>query len=517
MNFQRIFLSLLASVLMMAPAGHAEVRVAPIFGDHMVLQRGAAVPVWGEAAPGERIEVRLPQQRQTTRADAEGHWRVLLDPLQSGAPFEITINGENNARVLRDVLAGEVWLCSGQSNMQMEVRLAADAEKNLAAAEDAQLRLFTVSREAGQKPDGVFSGAWTSAAPQSVAGFSAAAYYFGKQLRQALDVPVGLINSSLGGTTAQSWTPLKALRADPAFVSMLADDWTPWIAAHNDYDAKFAAWLRASATAKNEGVAAPPRPAWPAVPFRWNKPGFLYEKMIAPLVPFSLRGVLWYQGEANAPRAALYRKLFPALIRGWRAQWQSELPFLWVQLPNFRAAKELPSESDWAELREAQAMALSLPRTGMATTIDIGEANDIHPKNKAEVGRRLALVALHEVYGKPVESSGPVFDSIRVDGARVLLTFRHAKGLKTTDGRAPQAFALAGADGQYHWAQAVIDGESVALQSADVPHPVSVRYAWADNPTVNLVNESGLPVVPFRTDDAPGITAKNSALPADKA
>jgi sialate O-acetylesterase len=496
---------------------YADVQLSPIFGDRMVLQRAAPLPVWGEAAPGERVEVRLPGQHKTTVADARGHWKVLLNPLQPGNPFDIIITGARSTRTLHDVLVGDVWLCSGQSNMQMEVRYASDAAKNIAAAGDSQLRLFTVNRDAGQKLDGVFGGAWSSATPASVADFSAAAYYFGQQLRRDLHVPIGLINSSLGGTTAQSWTPLDALRADPAFAPMLADDWTPWIAAHNDYDVKMAAWLQAYNAARAEGKPAPPRPIWPPVPFRWNKPGFLYEKMIAPLVPFSLRGVIWYQGEANTPRAALYRQLFLTLIRAWRKQWQTELPFLWVQLPNFKAAQPQPSESEWAELREAQTMALALPRTGMAVTIDIGEANDIHPKNKAEVGRRLALVALRQVYNQAVEDSGPVFKSMHVEGDKVLLQWRHAAGLRTADGQAPHGFALCGKEGVWHWAEAVIKGETVVLHSEQVPHPVAVRYAWADNPQVNLVNASGLPAAPFRTDNMIDITAKNSNLPADKA
>lgn len=519
-TFLRVFfanLIVLSGIFMITELCVADVRVSPVFSDHMVLQRDAPIPIWGEATPGERVEILLQKQHKSTTADAQGHWKVLFAPLKVGDAFEITIKGAQDTHVLHDVLVGEVWLCSGQSNMQLEVRYADDAAKNIAAANDNQLRLFMVNRDAGQKIDGAFSGTWTTTTPTTVADFSAVAYYFGQHLRQDLGVPVGLVDSSIGGSTAQSWTPINALSADAAFAPMLADNWKPWIAAHNDYDVKMEKWLNDRRVALAAGKTEPPRPVWPPVPFRWNKPGFLFEKMIAPLVPFSIRGVIWYQGESNAPRAAQYRKLFPTLIRAWRKQWNNDFPFLWVQLPNFKATQPQPSQSDWAELREAQSMTLSLPNTGMATTIDIGDAANIHPKNKEEVGRRLSLVALSKVYHQRIESSGPVFDSMHVEDGKVLLHWTHAGGLKTTDGGAPQGFALCGDDGIWHWATAAIEGETVVLSNPDVSHPVAVRYAWADNPQVNLINKFGLPAVPFRTDHATDITAKNTDLPANKA
>ena len=496
----------------------AEVKLAPIFSDHMVLQRDQPLPVWGAATPGARVEVKLPGQSKSGVADAQGQWKVVLDPLQTGAALEIEITGEGKTRKLNDVSVGEVWLCSGQSNMERQVRYTNDKDETLAAAGDPQLRLFTASHDAAQKRDGVFSGTWTSATPASVIDFSAVAYHFGRELRRELNVPVGLVSDNIGGSTIQSWTPVEATRANPVTAPVLADDWTPWIKEHYAYDDQMEIWMKAAKETSAKGLPDPPRPQWPAIPFRWNKPGFLYQTMITPLIPFAMRGVIWYQGEANAPRAAQYRTAFPVMIEAWRKAWQKpDWPFLWVQLPNFKAVKPEPSESDWAELREAQAKTLSLPHTGMATTIELGEAGDIHPQNKTDVAHRLALVALAQVYQKDVESSGPVFDSQRIEGDKIVLSFQHAKGLKTNDGRAPQGFAVSGKDGVYHWSQATIEGETIVLRCAQVPAPVAVRYAWADNPVVNLVNAAGLPVTPFRTDNAPGITFVNGDLPADKA
>ncbi len=466
------------ALLTLAAAPRAEVRLHALFGDHMVLQRDIAAPVWGTAAPGEEVVVSIAGQKKAARADAEGKWMVRLDPMKAGGPHEMGVG----SATLRNVMVGEVWICSGQSNMAMTVQRAANPEEEIAAAKHPKIRLFTVPRRPADAPQRDVEGSWAECSPETVGGFSAVGYYFGRDLLKALDVPVGLIHTSWGGTAAELWTRRGVLEADADFKGLF-----------EAHEARLKNYAAAAEKAKAQGKPAPRRPG--------PGPAQLYNGMIAPLIPCAIRGAIWYQGESNASRAAQYRRLFPAMIANWREDWgQGDFPFLFVQLANFQARQEEPGESAWAELREAQLMTLPLPRTGMAVIIDVGEEKDIHPKNKQDVGRRLALAARHVAYGEDLVYSGPVYDSMKVEGNKVRLSFKHVGTGLVARGDRLTGFAVAGEDGKFVWAEAKIEGDTVLAWSDRVEKPAAVRYAWANNPECNLYNREGLPASPFRTD-----------------
>jgi sialate O-acetylesterase len=654
-------LTLLAATAFLPPA---QLKLSSLFSDHVVLQQEMRVPIFGEARPGQQIDVEISGQHHHTRADASGRWLVRTNPLKAGGPFEIVVRGGNTVHV-RDVMVGEVWLASGQSNMEWRVAWADSPEKDLFDT-DPSIRFFTVGRQSSESKANDVHGEWIPSNRQAVFQFSAVAYSFAKQIQKATKVPVGIIHSSWGGTGAESWISRSTLLENPEFAPVVTN-YLASIPTYQERRAKFenqlfaynaevfksdpgndgyhkgwadpdadlgewqqtivpgawetrglnmdgAVWYRKAIELPEswygkelrlelgtlddfdftyfngnrigytgEGTREPNKllrsyrvspglvrhgsnviavrifdrfgdggftgdatdirlkrvdtgdtldlsgewmfrierqlepaslatvndmPTSPVGPGHPQAPGSLWNGMVAPIVPFAIRGVIWYQGESNAPRASQYRRLFPLLINDWRKQWgQGDFPFYFAQLANFRARKSDPSESDWAELREAQLMALKLPRTGMAVTIDIGDPNDIHPKNKREVGRRLALHALAKEYGQQVLRSGPLYRSMRVQG-RETQVFFDAVGakLKTGDGGILRGFAIAGADRKFHWADARISGSSVIVSSPRVSRPVAVRYAWADNPDCNLQDSSGLPASPFRTDDWPGIT-----------
>jgi sialate O-acetylesterase len=460
----------------------AAVKLPAVIGDKMVLQQQTKVPVWGTAEPGEQVSVKGSWQQLgvSTTADKNGRWKVKVKTPPAGGPYSLAVNGKNSI-ILKDILAGEVWLCSGQSNMEMKVRDAANAKAEIADADNRYIRLFQVPHVVADSPQSDCNGEWELCNSQTVAGFSAAAYFFGRELHKELKVPVGLIQSSLGGTVCEAWMSKKALQADPAFTPLLQH------------------WQEILAN----------KPDLQPGPKNKNIPSGLYNGMIAPLIPFRLSGVIWYQGEGNARRAYQYRKLFPALIKNWRSDWrQGAFPFYYVQLANFKEPEPQPSEHEWAELREAQLMTLSLPNTGMAVTIDIGDANNIHPLNKQEVGRRLSLWALAKIYNRKIAYSGPIYKSMRIKGNSIVLSFDHVDGglMAGGDGVLRQ-FAIAGIDRKFVWAEAKIVGDTVAVSSTTVDKPVAVRYAWAINPEgCNLYNRAALPASPFRTDDWPGLT-----------
>ncbi|UCF14994.1 MAG: hypothetical protein JSW59_16420, partial [Phycisphaerales bacterium] len=352
---------------------------------------------------------------------------------------------------------------------------------------------------------------WSLCSPESVPGFSAVGYFFGRELHKELNVPIGLVHTSWGGTPAEAWTRREVLEAHDQFEPILArqaDIIARYPQAYREYEQKLEEWNKAAEKAKADGEKPPRKPGAPRGPDHPHSPAGLYNGMISPLVPYGIQGAIWYQGESNAGRAYQYRRLFPAMIKNWRKDWrQGNFPFLFVQLANFRATKEEPDESNWAELREAQSMTLSLPNTGMATIIDIGDANDIHPRNKQDVGKRLALWALAETYKKNLVYSGPIYESMKVESGKIRLSFDHVgSGLVARGGEALTGFAIAGADRKFVWADARIDGNTVVVGSDDVDKPVAVRYAWADNPVCNLYNKENLPASPFRTDDWPGVT-----------
>jgi sialate O-acetylesterase len=492
----------------------ADVRLPAVIGDGMVLQRDIETHIWGWAAAGEEITVRIAGREVSVSADEEGRWKVSLAPMAAGGPHEMTVAGANTI-TLGNIMVGEVWVCSGQSNMQMAVRSCYDAEKEIAAADYPDIRLFSVGLKTSPTPLEDVAGKWAPCSPETVPGFSATAYFFGRHLHQQLGVPVGLINTSWGGTPAEAWTSGQALEADPEFAPLLAR-WeqilADYPAAKRKYDEETVpAWEKAAEQAKAEGKEAPRKPNPPADAASPHRPANLYNAMIHPLIDFAIRGAIWYQGESNAGRAYQYRRLFPAMILDWRRRWgQGDFPFLFVQLANYMARKPDPSESAWAELREAQLRTLTFPNTGQAVIIDIGDATDIHPKNKQDVGKRLALWALNETYGRDVPRSGPLYGSLTVEGNRARVHFTDTDGgLKTPDGSAVTGFAIAGEDRKFVWAEAVIEGDTVVVSSSLVPRPIAVRYAWADNPECNLYSGADLPASPFRSDDWRGVTINN--------
>lgn len=490
-----------------AVAAHADVRLPAVISDHMVLQQEMPASVWGWAEPGEKVTVKFAAQTLETTADPEGRWRVKFAELAPGSAGEMTVAGKNTLTI-HDVVAGEVWIASGQSNMEFTVGRGKDAQQEIAAANYPKLRMFTVQKNAQLEPQEDLPGKWAVATPETAGAFSAVGYFFARKLNQTLKQPIGILHTSWGGTPAEYWTPRRVLAADAVFKPIF-DSWEAKVAAYpkakETYDADLARWKEAEKTAREAGKPVPPPPRAPIGDGAVGSPGCLYNGMIAPLTPYTLRGAIWYQGEANAGNAKLYRRLFPTMILSWRQAWKAEFPFLFVQLANFNAKHQPPTgqpeQSAWAELREAQMMTLELPRTGMAVAIDIGEADDIHPKNKQEVGRRLAMIAEASAYYRDQEFSGPLFGGAQIEDGKIRLSFRNSDGMKAADGGKLKGFAIAGEDKKFVWADAAIEGDHVLVSSPEVKEPVAVRYGWADNPECNLVNATGLPASPFRSDE----------------
>ncbi|HEX3655019.1 MAG TPA: sialate O-acetylesterase [Pirellulales bacterium] len=498
----------LMTVMLMAvgaTAVRADVKLPGIFSDHMVLQASAAVPVWGWAEPGENVTVSIAGQSQTCQADKDGKWTVKLSQLKpNDEPQTVTVQGKNTVTV-NDVLVGEVWLASGQSNMAFLVSRGMNAEEEKSAANFPHLRMFTVTRSPQRTPQADCTGQWEACSPETVGNFSAVAYFFGRELHQRLGVAVGLINSSYGGTDIAAWTSLDAQSKSPELQAQI-DKWVRADAAYDFAQAKatdekqLAAWKKKVAQAKAAGKPAPRKPSQSGQPGQDpNFPANLYNGMIAPLIPYALRGAIWYQGEHNTSRlelAELYAQQLPLLVEDWRSRWGSDFPFAWVQLPNFERKDFRPL------VREAMLQSLRVKKTGMAVTVDIGEPNDNHPKNKQEVGRRLALWALGTVYGQKVPAtSGPLPAGRKIRGSEVVLSFEHTDGGLVAKGGELKGFQIAGEDKVWKPAQAKIEGTEVVVSNPEVKQPVAVRYAWASNPDGNLYNGAGLPASPFRTDD----------------
>lgn len=491
-------------------AAFADVKLPALFTDHMVLQREAKLPFWGWADPGEQVTVATPNQTKGTTADDNGNWKIVLDPIDSKEPITITVKGKNTITI-NDVLMGEVWVCSGQSNMEWPISRSKDPEAESAAANWPKIRFFNVSpkKKPSREPAKDVEAAWAVCTPQTAGGFSAVGYFFGRHLHQKMDVPIGLINVSWGGMPAEAFTDRATLESDAEFKDILdtfADDVANYATRRAEYEKKLAEW-QATTRAAKEGERTPPRPGGPRGPDAPNGPSNLWNGMIHPIIPYAMRGVIWYQGESNAgtmDRALEYRKLMPAMIAGWRKAWgQGDFPFLIVQLANFKAAASQPAEpnSEWAMLREAQTLTDEAdPKTGMAVIIDIGEEKDIHPKNKQDVGKRLALWAEKIAYGNDVVYSGPTYKSMRVEGNMAIIDFENIGGGLIAKGDKLEGFAIRGEDGVWHAASATIDDHRVIVQHEDVPKPVAVRYAWANNPKATLFNKEGLPAGPFRTD-----------------
>ena len=504
---------LILAALLFATAAQAAIRLPSLVGDNMVLQAEAKTNVWGWADPQEKVTVTFADKKGEATAGTDGKWSVRLADLKSGSTGDLTIAGSNSI-ALKNVVVGEVWVASGQSNMEFTVAGAMNKDAEIAAANFPQIRMFTVTKAAKNEPQEDCVGKWEVCTPEVVPHFSAVGYFFARHLHETLKQPVGVIHTSWGGTPAEHWTPAPIIAGDPDF-KPVADAWAKAVAdypkAKEAHDAAMAEWKTAAEKSKAEGMPEPKRPGGPprgGDPF--GGPGCLFNGMIAPVLPYTIQGAIWYQGESNAGAARLYRKLFPTMILTWRTAWSraglagSELPdfpFLFVQLANYMERHDQPTESNWAALREAQTMTLDMPHTGMAVAIDVGEAKDIHPKNKQEVGRRLALNAEATVYFRDQQYSGPLSGGAQIEGEKIRLSFRNAEGMKSSDGGPVKGFAIAGEDRVFQWAEAEIQGDHILVSSKEVAVPVSVRYAWADNPECNLVNSAGLPASPFRTDD----------------
>jgi sialate O-acetylesterase len=521
-------------------AALADIKIPAIFGDHMVLQDQLPVPVWGTADPGEAVTVTVGAQSGQTTTGTDGKWEVKLPPMPaSSQPVTMTVTGKNTVK-FEDVLIGEVWICSGQSNMEFALANAHNKATELPNANDPQIRIFLVTRKETHLPVTDVAGKWEVCTPQTIAKFSAVGYFFGKELRAKLNEPVGLIGTYWGGTPAEAWTSLDGLGKEPS-LAHLVDTWkrldakyaensanypaaesaylkdmSDWTAKYGkDYAAAVAQWRADAAKAVAAHESPSPSPAPPApIPHKPvdaaggpGAPATLYNGMVAPIQPYAIRGVIWYQGETNAPRAQEYRTLFPRMIKDWREKWgEGDFPFLYVQLAGYHA----DNTENWPNLRDAQLQTLSLPATGMATAVDIGLPTNIHPMDKMDVGKRLALAARHVAYGEDLVYSGPIFKGVKKDANALRVSFDDL-GSGLVIGQSPWVgpgapvlptdhlvgFEVAGADGKWKPADAKIDGDDVVVSSADVPAPVAVRYDWAAYPEGNLYNKEGLPASPF--------------------
>lgn len=512
----KIRLILLSCLLVFPPLLRAELKLPAIIGDHMVLQQKQANPVWGWDAPGTKVTVSFAGQTKTATAGPDGNWRVVLDPVDASAePAVISIEGSSK-RDLQDVLVGEVWMCSGQSNMGFTVGGDWNAEVESLAANVPNLRLISVPQVGTQELKDDFDGKWEASTPESCRGFTAVGYFYGKYLQEILGVPVGLIDNAWGGSAAEAWIRRETIEGDPRFQS-LVDGWKQReVQLQSDeakagYEKAMANWKAAAEKAKAEGKPAPRAPQSPAQTLSGNaRPGNIFGGVVHPTLGYGIKGVIWYQGESNASRAGEYAQLFPFMIEQWRAEWkQGDFPFYWVQLADFKSEVPDPGDSQWAELRESQTKTLALPNTGQAVIIDLGEANDIHPKNKHDVAARLVRWPLARDYGfANLEPRSPTYRAMEVAGNKAKLTFDHVgTGLRTVDVDEVKGFAVCGEDRQWKWAQARISGTGeIEVWSEEVAAPVAVRYAWADNPVCNVVSKEGLPLTPFRTDDFPMIT-----------
>lgn len=637
-------------VLFCTQLTYAQVKLPRIFGDHMVLQRDHTINVWGWAASKEKIQVQMNNQKKTATADKDGNWKVVLDAQKAGGPYQLVVKGKSTI-TLKDIWLGDVWVCSGQSNMEWIVNNSNNAAKEIQQANYPQIRHFKVPNTISAVPEkDVTGGEWKVCSPETVGDFTAVGYFFAREINKDLNIPIGLINTSWGGTHSETWTSREAFEGSAEFKSMIAGmpklnldsiskvnlakankrieslqgpletnantiaqwkevsfDDTAWpkmnipglweqqalgdldgvvwfrktitltaaqaskestleLGMIDDSDDTFvngkkvgetkSKWnekrvysipagilkegknviaVKVEDTGGGGGIHGEPEQVKLnvnggviALAGQWSYhieslsanagvgpnsyPTLLYNAMVKPLIPFTIKGALWYQGEANAGRAYQYRTAFPLMITDWRKQWgQGDFPFYFVQLASFNANNGNSAVgSDWAELREAQTMTLSLPNTGMAVTTDIGEAFDIHPRNKQDVGKRLAAVALHNTYGKNVEDRGPVYQSMKIEGNKAIITFTHANGLNTKDRYGYiKGFEIAGADQKFYYAQAFIEGDHVIVSSDAVKQPVAVRFGWADDAADdNLFNKEAFPAEPFRTDKWKGITEK---------
>lgn len=469
-------------VAVMSESIFADVVLPSVISDGMILQRNAQVPIFGKASPGEAVRVQPDwiDRSFKTVAEPDGRWSVTVPTGETGAPHSLTVHAGNTI-TLTNILFGEVWLCSGQSNMEMRMKPfppwhggTLNYQQEIDSANYPDIRFFYVEKRASRQPEFTCKGKWESCTPASVSEFSAVGYFFARQIYKELGVPVGIINSSWGSTAIESWMPLETLKDSPDFKA-IAD------------------------TCEAEKKKTAPD----TIKDFWL-PSACYNGLIAPVVPYALRGIIWQQGQSNVAWPEIYEKLFPALINSWRAKWNlPEMPFYFVQLEGFdTAAHSYPgvTPDKWARLRQSQMATLSLTNTGMAVAADIGDPLQIHPRNKQDVGRRLALWALAECYGKNIAFSGPLYKSMKISGKEIILSFDCTNGGLMCKGGRLDGFIIAGKDRRFVKAQAEIVGNTIVVKSPEVTEPVAVRYGWTDDPHCTLYNEAQLPAAPFRTD-----------------
>lgn len=504
MNHTRTGLVCLLIAFLLTSASLAqETKTASIFADHMVLQRELPVNIWGSGKPGGSVTVEFAGQKKTGTVDKDGRWQVTLDPLEASVESRellVRTSGSESVVKITDILVGEVWIGSGQSNMAMGMSGTQNAGAAISKADDNLLRLFRVKQIASPDPLTTVDGEWFASAPNKIGGFSAAGYFFGRDLRKATNVPVGIIITAWGGTPARAWTPRSVLAAEPTLKKIVEayekslETWDP-DKAQKQYEEKLAEAKIAIEKAKADGTKPPQLPKPPVHPgANQNSAGSLYNGMVAPLVPMTFRGVIWYQGEADSGSAPQYRVLFPTLIKSWREAFGRDLPFLFVQIA--------PHKGMSPNIRDAQLYCWrTVPNTAMIVITDHGDAEDIHPKAKEPVGVRLALAARALVYGEKIVYSGPVYDSVTFEGPRGILSFQHTGTGLVAQGGALRGFEIAGADGKFVPASASIEGTQVVVQSDKVADPKAIRFGWANVPDTNLFNAEGLPATPFRTDE----------------
>jgi sialate O-acetylesterase len=506
---KRSMMSLAAS-LVLAASVHADVKLSGQFSDHMVLQRDLPVKVWGMADPGEGVSVAFGGASLKTAADDKGKWSVELPAMKASAEGRVlTIQG-NNKLELADVLVGDVWVCSGQSNMEWNLKQSQDAEEHVAAASHPQIRLLniTAKRRSTTEPLLTTESKWAVCTPQSAADFSAVGYFFGKKLQEEIGVPIGLIGNAWGGMPAESYTPLEVLKsteAGKAFVGRWEEEMARYPQAKAKHEADVAAWEKAAPGPDGKKPGRPWPPAGPDAP---QGPGNLWNGMVTPIVGYGIKGAIWYQGESNAGRAYVYRDVMKTMIESWRKNWeQNDFPFLIVQLSSWQAKQTDPNKpGDWPELRDSQAwVSEHVPHTGLAVTTDVGDEKDIHPRDKLTVGLRLAAIALHDVYDQHVVAAGPELEKVETKGDHLVLHFKGDPKLELkNDGT--RGFVIAGDDKQWHFATASIEDGKLVVKSDEVKEPKYVRYNWANFAEGRLYNDAGFPAAPFRSDDFPLMT-----------
>ncbi|SIS49028.1 sialate O-acetylesterase [Zobellia uliginosa] len=507
-NLILIYIFLSSTCLM-----QGQIKVAHIFGSHMVLQRNQNNPIWGTASVGEKITISFAGSSYQTVADKNGDWRVKLDALKAGGPYSLTVQGKNKI-TFEDILIGEVWICTGQSNMQWSVENSNDAEIEVLSADYPEIRLFSIPLVGSpEKQSEIKDSTWVACSPKTIPKFSAAGYFFGRKLHKALNVPIGLINASWGASSLETWIPREAIEENYEHPEFLKDwDWRVSVFTDqmlNDYTKEYKAW---EAAGKPGQKMRPPRDIRTAQ----NRPGNGFNGVINPVIGYGIKGVIWCQGEGNLGRGHQYSKLFPILINSWRKRWkQGDFPFYWIQIASMKEKDTKPTTSSWAQLREGQSKTLSLPNTGEVVSMDLGERNNIHYRNKQTIGNRLARLALDQAYGYDIEGQTPRYRTMKIKDNKIVISFSHIdKGLYTFNSNTVKGFSIAGVDQKFVWAEATIIGkDKVEVYSDKIEKPVAVRYAWADMPVANLYDKNDLPVACFRTDTWPVSSEDNYLAP----